>query len=144
MNARIDVSGVRSSCVTVEMKSSFIRSSSCRRSLAARSSAVAVISSCDFCFSSWLYAITCDASSSIDRTSSIDSASSCTVDATMIRAEAPPIAPASAVSANCTRPASAGTAAGDAKPRRRAYSANAARGSVSAQETREQRLQVRQ
>ena len=37
-NARIEVSGVRSSCVTVEMKSSFSRSSSCSRSLAARSS----------------------------------------------------------------------------------------------------------
>ena len=54
VNARIDVSGVRSSCVTVEMKSSFSRSSSCSRSLAARSSAVAVMSSCDFCLSSWL------------------------------------------------------------------------------------------
>ena len=40
-NARIEVSGVRSSCVTVEMKSSFRRSSSCSRALAARSSAVA-------------------------------------------------------------------------------------------------------
>ncbi len=45
----------------------------------------------------------------------------------MIRADAPPIAPASAVSANWTSPASAGTAAGAATPRRRAYSANDAR-----------------
>ena len=41
VNARIEVSGVRSSCVTVETKSSFRRSSSCSRSLAARSSCVA-------------------------------------------------------------------------------------------------------
>ncbi len=54
VKARIDVSGVRSSCVTVEMKSSFMRSSSCRRSFAARSSAVAIVSACDFCLSSWL------------------------------------------------------------------------------------------
>jgi hypothetical protein len=47
--ARIEVSGVRSSCVTVEMKSSFMRSSSFSRSLAARSSAVAASSSRDFC-----------------------------------------------------------------------------------------------
>src|SRR6266536_26573 len=52
--ARIEVSGVRSSCVTVEMKSSFSRSSSCKRSLAARSSSVAAISSRDFCCNSWL------------------------------------------------------------------------------------------
>ena len=39
--ARIEVSGVRSSCVTVEMKSSLSRSSSFRRSLAALSSWVA-------------------------------------------------------------------------------------------------------
>ncbi len=51
-NARIEVSGVRSSCVTVEMKSSFMRSSSVSRSLAARRPAVAASSSRDFC-SSW-------------------------------------------------------------------------------------------
>ncbi len=113
-NARIDVSGVRSSCVTVETKSSFSRSSSFRRSLAARSSAVAAMTSRDFFSSSWLYAMTCDASSSIVRTSSIDSASSLTVDATMIRADAPPMAPASSVSANWTSPASAGISAGEA------------------------------
>ena len=50
--ARIEVSGVRSSCVTVDMKSSLSRSSSWSRVLAARSSAVAACSSFDFCSSS--------------------------------------------------------------------------------------------
>ena len=52
--ARIEVSGVRSSCDTVETKSSFSRSSSVSRSLAARNSSVARSSSCDFCSSLWL------------------------------------------------------------------------------------------
>ena len=49
--ARIEVSGVRSSWLTVEIKSSFIRSSSLSRSLAARSSPVASSNSRDFCSS---------------------------------------------------------------------------------------------
>ena len=53
-NARIDVSGVRSSWVTVDTKSSFMRSSSCSRSFAARSSAVAASSSRDLRSSWWL------------------------------------------------------------------------------------------
>ncbi len=69
--ARIEVSGVRSSCVTVETKSSFSRSSSCSRSFASRSSAVAASSSRDFCSSRWLYTTTCEASSRISRTSSM-------------------------------------------------------------------------
>ena len=54
VKARIEVSGVRSSWLTVETKSSFIRSSSFSCSFAARSSAVAASSSCDFCSSRWL------------------------------------------------------------------------------------------
>ena len=52
LNERIEVSGVRNSWLTVATKSSFSLSSSLRRSLAARSSAVAASSSRDFC-SSW-------------------------------------------------------------------------------------------
>src|SRR5438105_9948800 len=52
--ARIEVRGVRSSCVTTETKSSFMRSSSFRRSFASRSSAVAASSSRDFCSRRWL------------------------------------------------------------------------------------------
>ena len=54
LKARIEVSGVRSSCETVETKSSFSRSSSVRRSFAARSSCVARSSSCYFCSRRWL------------------------------------------------------------------------------------------
>ena len=54
VNARIEVSGVRSSWVTVDTKSSFSRSSSVSRSFAVRSSVVADSSSRDFCSSLWL------------------------------------------------------------------------------------------
>src|SRR6185503_3393448 len=60
VNERIAVSGVRSSCDTVETNSSFIRSSSVRRSFAARSSCVARCSSCDFCSRRWLVTTICD------------------------------------------------------------------------------------
>ena len=75
-NARIDVSGVRSSWVTVDTKSSLSRSSSCSRSLACRSSAVASSSCCDLRSSARLYARTCEVSSRICSTSSIPSGSS--------------------------------------------------------------------
>ena len=50
----MEVRGVRSSWVTVDMKSSFMRSSSCSRSLAARRPVVASSSSRDFFSSSRL------------------------------------------------------------------------------------------
>ena len=53
-NARIDVNGVRSSWVTVEMKSSLSRSSSFSRALASRKSRVAASNSVCFSFNSWL------------------------------------------------------------------------------------------
>ncbi len=106
--ARIEVSGVRNSWVTVEMKSSFMRSSSRRRSLASRSSAVAASSSCCLASSSRLWARTCVASSRISSTSSSPRSSSWATEATMTRALAEPMAPASSDSANCTKSASAG------------------------------------
>ena len=60
---------MRSSWLTVAMKSSFSWSSCSSRSLALRSSAVAASSSVDFCSSRWLYSLICDASSRISITS---------------------------------------------------------------------------
>ena len=66
-------------------------------------------SSRDFCSSSRLYFMICEASSRMLITSSMVSGASFTTEATMAWADAPPIAPASCVSANWTRLASAST-----------------------------------
>ena len=116
-NERIEVSGVRSSWLTVEMKSSLSRSSSCRRSLAARSSAVAASSLAEFSSSRRVYSMTCEVSSRISMTCSMPGASSVTTEPTMTRADAAPTAPASSRSANCTSSASAALAAVKSSPR---------------------------
>jgi len=120
---RIAVRGVRSSCVTADMNSSFIRSSPCSCSLAARSSAVARSSERDFCSSSCECRRSRLDSSKMSSTSATSSASACTTEATMACAEALPMAPASRVSTCCTSSASAGNCSMRATPRCCAYSA---------------------
>ena len=140
-NARIDVSGVRSSWLTVDTKSSFMRSSSRRRSFAARSSAVAASSSWRLRSSSREYASTWEVSSRMLMTSSIPSPSSFASDATAARAEADPMAPASWVSANCTSSASARNAPiGTPLPRRELLEQRG--GPVPAEEAPEQTAQI--
>ena len=101
--ARMDVSGVRSSCVTDDMKSSFNLSR----------------------LSSWRFAArTCEASSSMRRMSAGARVSSSTTEATTARAEALPMAPASWVSTWCTSWASAAMRSMRSRPRWRATSVN--------------------
>ena len=124
-NERIEVSGVRSSWLTVVMNSSFRRSSSVRRWLARFNSSVATSSALDLRSSSRLYSITWEASSRIARTSSgLKSAPLTTVEI-MTRAEAAPIAPASRRSAKLTRSGSAWASPASERPRIRAWPASA-------------------
>jgi hypothetical protein len=89
------VSGVRSSWLTVEMNSSFSRSSSRSRLLASRNSAEASFQLRDFCSSRRLYSRTWVLSSRMVMTSSMLSTSPITIEEIITRAEAAPIAPAS-------------------------------------------------
>ena len=123
-NDRIEVSGVRSSWVTVDRKSSFSRSSSVSRAFAALSSVEAFSSAVDFCSSCRLYSRTCEVSSRICMISSTPTPSPLMVEATMTRADAAPMAPASLRSTNWTSSPSASGTERSWIPRRRAYSEN--------------------